>query len=921
MNDPRIESVFSAALEKETGVERDAYLEGACMGDPDLRSRVDVLLQAHDDAGNFLKPPATEAAAGSEGAGTTIGRYKLLQEIGEGGFGVVYMAEQQEPVQRKVALKVIKLGMDTKQVVARFESERQALAMMDHPNIARALDAGATDSGRPYFVMELVRGIPITQYCDQHNLPAVERLRLFIDVCHAIQHAHQKGIIHRDLKPSNVLVTLHDGTPIPKVIDFGIAKATNQRLTEKTLFTEFQQFIGTPQYMSPEQAEMSGLDIDTRSDIYSLGVLLYELLTGTTPFEAETLRDAGYSQLQKIIREQDPPSPSARISTLQDAVEIARHRSSEPEALRKIVRGDLDWIVMKALEKDRTRRYETAKELAADVARHLANEPVLAGPPSVGYKLQKFFRRNRVAVLTTALVGTALLIGLSVAILGLVQANREAAHSQAIGDFLQEMLSSVDPQEAVDRDVDVASVVKRTRELFGDDHATTAATLSSLALQLQHSGKLDAAEPLYREALKIWRDIHGDKHVSIGITLTRLGQLLQEKGDDLAAEQALREGIANTKDLPGSAQLASCDARFELAQLLMRRNQFAEAEQHLRETIRLRRERKSNENGFLVGMALEQLVLALTSQGKLDEAEETLLQTIDAYTPAFPPDSLRAGTLNAACGLWLRQHGRAEKAEPYLREAIRIFRQHDNPPPDYYLASLDGLFQLVRRKDDTDETIAVFRETMENMAAFYGGNAAVIAPQYFGFASALQARGRDVESIPLLLEGIRIRRAENVDQWKDADKRMKQLAEVTRRVAVAAGLTKQQYEVALTAQRTLSEATPLEGDSMDDNRLGLSGILQYRLGEYDSAQEQLESIDYSSLAPSAATLQCRAFLAMTLFQLKQPSDAERQLEEAAKLLELAPEADREIGRTTIAEATALIGRPSLSTNNEETNEE
>jgi eukaryotic-like serine/threonine-protein kinase len=434
----RDETIFEAAL-KLPVEERAGYLQNACGGDEGLRGRVAALLRAHEEAGGFLKEPAAGRSKTivlslppDEKPGDRIGRYKLLQQIGEGGCGVVYMADQEEPVRRRVALKVIKLGMDTKSVIARFEAERQALAMMDHPNIAKVLDAGATEIGRPFFVMELVRGIKITDYCDQNKLSTPERLGLFIQVCNAIQHAHQKGIIHRDIKPSNILVTLHDGVPVPKVIDFGIAKATQGRLTDQTLFTAFEQFIGTPAYMSPEQAEMSGLDIDTRSDIYALGVLLYELLTGMTPFDAKELLQSGLDELRRTIREKEPARPSTRLSTMlaADLTAVAQRRHSEAPKLIHLLRGDLDWIVMKALEKDRTRRYETANGLATDIQRYLGNEPVVARPPSTIYKFQKLVRRNKTIFAAAGVGMAALIIGLVLSLYLFVQ--EKAALQRAV---------------------------------------------------------------------------------------------------------------------------------------------------------------------------------------------------------------------------------------------------------------------------------------------------------------------------------------------------------------------------------------------------------------------------------------------------------------------------------------------------------
>jgi serine/threonine protein kinase/lipoprotein NlpI len=537
-----IDAIFLAAAEKATAAERAAYLDVACAADPQLRERVERLLAAQSKLSGFLEAPAAaligtvNESPVAERPGTLVGPYKLLEHIGEGGMGTVWMAEQTEPIQRRVAIKVVKEGMDSRQVLARFEAERQALALMEHPNIARVLDAGKTPSGRPYFVMELVKGQPITRYCDEKRLGVRERLELFGDVCRAVQHAHQKGIIHRDLKPSNVLVAPYDGKPVVKVIDFGVAKATGSRLTDKTLFTGFGALVGTPEYMSPEQAEVNNQDIDTRSDIYSLGVLLYELLTGSTPLTRQRIKDAALLEVLRVIREEEPPRPSTRLAESKDTLpSISAQRQTEPAKLTRLVKGDLDWIVMKALEKDRNRRYETANGFAMDVQRYLAGEPVLAAPASQWYRLRKFARKNRKALVTAGAFIVLLVAGAVVSTWQAIRAIQAEVVANANADEAQLNAEEAERNAQQARDEANAKAAALAAEQQARADETMARRQAFGALRSMTTGFV---ERKFAQGTMLTED---DRAFLRGI-ITQYDAFAQIKGDDPESRAVKAEG-------------------------------------------------------------------------------------------------------------------------------------------------------------------------------------------------------------------------------------------------------------------------------------------------------------------------------------------------------------------------------------------
>jgi eukaryotic-like serine/threonine-protein kinase len=774
-----IDAIFAAAIELDSPDERSAYVASACAGDEPMRQRVEDLVDAYFRAGKFLESRpaagATELWSGvQEGPGSKIGRFKLLEQIGEGGFGVVFMAEQDEPVRRRVALKIIKLGMDSRQVVARFEAERQALAMMDHPNIAKVFDAGSTDTGRPYFVMELVRGSPITQYCNDNRLNVAERLELFSQVCQAVQHAHQKGVIHRDIKPTNVLVATQDDRPVAKVIDFGVAKAMQARLTEKTLFTEFRQLVGTPSYMSPEQAT-GGLDIDTRSDVYSLGVLLYELLTGAPPFDPEELRSKAFAEMQRIICEVEPPIPSTRLTVLNETLpSIAAQRAVDPRQLAASVRGELDWIVMRCLEKDRRRRYQTATALADDLQRYLSDEPVEARRPTRAYRLKKFIRRNKVGVLAASITLAALIIGSMLATIGFVQARRQAAiasqqeqvaHTQAarseqVARFLKDMLSGIDPEVALGRDTKIIQEILektavRVNEDLKDQPEVQAELLDTIGTTYRDVGKVDQAVALHRQVLAIDRQLFGDESPEVANMLRVIGFEVSDQGKQDEGERLLRESLAIWLKLKGHDSLEASRAQKTLALMIQRQAEMlsgtarltkaTEAEVNEREALAVE-EKLLDHNNLTLAHTYGALALILGTVGKQDEAELLVRKALATYKSAYGDDHpFNVQQLHALAVVI--SGSKPAEAETLERQALAIRRKlangNDSPEVAY---SMGFLATILHRNGKLAEAEALNREVVQMWKKFRGDHDFYVLGATHSLAAVLFDEGKLAES-------------------------------------------------------------------------------------------------------------------------------------------------------------------------------
>ncbi|MBI5693265.1 MAG: tetratricopeptide repeat protein [Verrucomicrobia bacterium] len=727
---------------------------------------------------------AMRGAVVEERAGDRLGHYRLIEKLGEGGYGTVWLAEQEEPVRRRVAVKIIKLGMDTKEVIARFEVERQALALMDHPNIAKVFDAGASDTGRPYFVMELVQGVPITAFCDERKLSTTARLELLIQVCHAVQHAHQKGIIHRDLKPSNILVALHDDLPVPKVIDFGVAKATAGRLTDQTLYTTVEHFIGTPAYMSPEQAQVSVVDIDTRSDIYSLGVLLYELLTGRTPFDTAELLKVGLDEMRRHIREVDPPRPSTRLSTLQgDALSTTAQRRQIPvPKLLSLVRGDLDWIVMRCLEKDRARRYETANGLAADLTRHLHHEPVSACPPSQWYRLRKLVRRNKLAFAAGAAVAAALVLGMVVSTWQAVRASRaertarteakraddEAAVSKAVNEFLvNDLLKQADSRAQADAktapnpDLKVREALDRAGEKVGErfeDHPLTEAAVRE-AIGSAYTGVGDYAKASrhYERTLQLRKRLLGAEHPSTASAMNNLASanLFQGRYAEAAALHA--QTLEIQKRVLGPEHRDTLSSAGNLANVYYSQGKEAEAAALHTQTLEIKKRVLGPDHPDTL-TSMNNLALAYYSQGKDAEAAALHAQTLEIRKRVLGPEHPNTLVSMTNLGSVYYRQGKDAEAAALHAETLEIKKRVLGPDHPDTLSSTSNLASVYYSQGRYAEAAALHAQTLERRRRVLGPEHPNTLVSMSNLALAYDSQGKDAEAAALHAQTLETRK-------------------------------------------------------------------------------------------------------------------------------------------------------------------
>jgi len=680
--------------------------------DPDLlKQLLSVGLEEENGAKEATATASLEQIM--EKPGGQVGRYKLLSVLGEGGMGIVYLAEQQHPIKRLVALKVIKPGMDSKRILARFEAERQVLALLDHSNIAHVYDAGTTEAGRPYFVMEYVKGLTITEHCDRRKLTIEDRLNLFLQVCHAVQHAHQKGIIHRDIKPSNILVSTQDNQAVPKIIDFGIAKALSQPLTEQTLATEENQLLGTPEYMSPEQADMAREDIDTRSDIYSLGVLLYVLLTGVLPFASDTLRTGGIDRIRQIIRESDPKTPSTRLMSLgEEAKKVAERRCTEVATLAKCLRKELEWIPLKAMRKERTERYRSASEFSDDIENYIKGAPLIAGPLTAAYRFKKFLRRNKALVTGIAAVLAVLIAGVAVSTLFAIRAERQAKISQAVNEFLQEdLIRSVDPHVTLGREVTVRSWLDAASEnlegRFENEPLVEASIRMTLGDTYRNLGDFEVAERHLKRVVQIRRNELGEEHPQTIYATFKLCGALWGAGRAAEVQPLCLKTVERSKRILGKEHRTTLLSMNILALIRKSQADYDEAEQLFRKILETSR-KTFGQTDMITLLAVGNLAAALKGAGRYEEAEPLYLEAIEFRRQVLGEDHPYAIDSLRGLGLLRAEQGRYEEAEKLLTESLERRRRvqgHEHVQTIHNMVRLGWVYTEQQRYGEAEELL------------------------------------------------------------------------------------------------------------------------------------------------------------------------------------------------------------------------